>query len=95
MPGKAQTVPRAELQACIEIIADQTSDGTTMCTDPLHIWSDSKYVVDKWLNGPAQRPPPQREANHEMWERFWRIAAYVPGLRITKVMAHVTKISLP
>ena len=31
--GKEQTVPRAQLNACIELLADQTSDGDHICND--------------------------------------------------------------
>ena len=87
--GQAQTVPRAELTACIELLAEITMDGTFTDLGELKIWSDSLYVVSRFNKGPRGRPPPRREGNHDLWERFWRLAALVPSLEIHKVTSHV------
>ena len=60
LPGK-QTVPRAELYACI--ILYESVKG------PYTVYSDNQYVVQGHEAGPLKYD--HTAQNHDMWTRYW------------------------
>ena len=80
--GKVQTVPRAELFACVTVLA------RVSCA-PVLIVTDSKLVYDAWSGGELKCTG---AANADLWGEFWQHARRigVSDVRFQWIKAHAT-----
>jgi len=75
LPGKAQSVPRAELYAILYVV--ERASG------PVQIFTDSKIAVDGFKGGPNANPA---SAMAGLWSRFW--ASLKDGSELVWVPSH-------
>ena len=83
VPGRAQTVPRAEMHGVLFALQHNRAEHLTIYVDP-------KWIVQGYIKGPRASKGKQ---NGDLWDQFWKAIRERGGsqkVSIRKVDAHKT-----